>query len=102
MYRRNSAIHPGKVVIEGDYKGTYFVHLYHSDNPGEIFATWPCRENMNVTLSQNNIPVTLASDWGISISFENDVVSCVYFLGDISRYQDGTFFVKSTSIYSGR
>lgn len=63
------------MIVEGDNKGTYFVHLYHSDNPGVIFATWPCREQMNITLAQENVPVTLASEWGIRISFENNATS---------------------------
>lgn len=102
VYRRNSPIRTGTVSVEGDYKGTYHIRLYHSDTPGEIFATWHCRENTTITLAQENTAITIASDWGIQIEFENGVTSCVYFLGDIARYQDGTFYVKSTSIYTGR
>jgi len=97
-FQSEKEIKTAPVTIVNDLDYFVEIHLYHSENPDEIWNSWTFEPFSKGTLELDNDIFAVGNDWGISITTDAVFDHCSVFIRDASVLKNDEFVVKTSEL----
>jgi hypothetical protein len=99
--RKRNNLNIGSIKISDNMRDSASIRLYHPDAPDSIFSQWDFASTESATLTIQRKPVVIGADWGIQVVFGRGPTSCIHYVGQVGRFENGRFDVNTKSIFDG-